>query len=118
MIRSAMSICNPLLENSCGKTAVQIMEKTLADATASNIHKHHEVYKLPNHTDRCLLERMRKDHDTMLSYLNLGVVKEKPSIDSSVAVGKKHKTKNNRISPFHRVPVDVCRIIHSLVVAH
>ena len=108
MIRSAMSICNPLLENSCGKTAVQIMEKTLADATASNIHKHHEVYKLPNHTDRCLLERMRKDHDTMLSYLNLG---------GSVAVGKKRKTKKT-ISPFHRIPVDVCRIIHSFVVAH
>jgi hypothetical protein len=151
MLRSAMSISNPLLEDARGRTAVQIMEMTLAEATASNLHNHHEiapntppwdipeVYKLPSHTDRCLLERMRKDHDTMLSYLNLGVVKEKdtmlsylnlgvvqekkPSIeyvpDVSVAVGKKRKTKKNKyISPFHRLPVDVCRIIHSFVVAH
>ena len=56
--------------------------------TASNLHNHPKPapgtppwdipprYKLPSKTDRRLLARMRKDHDAMLSYLNLSVVKK------------------------------------------
>ena len=135
MIRSAMPICNPLVEDSCGRTAAQIMEKTLAEAVASNLRppRVHDpntppwevppVFKLPSKTDGHLLERMKKDQDAMLAYLNLGVV---PSIESASEVSmeiessekndaKRKKKKKSRISPFLQLPEEVCRMIHGFI---
>ncbi|KAJ1467879.1 hypothetical protein T484DRAFT_1755540 [Baffinella frigidus] len=131
MIRSAMSMCNPLLEDSCGRSAAQIMEKTLAEAEASNLPNQNEivpgtppwdrpqVYKLPSKTDRHLLERMKKDQDAMLAYLNLDVLEKQPHIEITpdLPVKIESSEKKPRVSPFHQIPVDVCRMIHSFVVA-
>jgi hypothetical protein len=140
MIRSAMPICNPLVEDSCGRSAAQIMEKTLAEVVASNLRPPRVrdpntppwevplVFKSPSKTDGHLLERMKKDQDAMLAYLNLGVgVDDKqPSVETEPDLPvvkndkkrKKGKNKKPRISPFHQIPVDVCRIIHSFVAAN
>jgi hypothetical protein len=140
MIRSAIPICNPLVEDSCGRSAAQIMEKTLAEVVASNLRPPRVrdpntppwevplVFKSPSKTDGHLLERMKKDQDAMLAYLNLGVgVDDKqPSVETEPDLPvvkndkkrKKGKNKKPRISPFHQIPVDVCRIIHSFVAAN
>ena len=142
MLRSAIGMCNPLHEDSRGYTAVQLLEKTLAEADKSLLPNQAESTKnspmgmiirsarIPTKTDRQLLARMKKNYDDMSSYLNLGVVKEQPSIESTSKVPmeidtnsnenndkkrKKTSRKKTRISPFHNLPPEVCALIHGFI---
>ena len=144
MLRAAIPMCNPLLEDRLGCTAVQLLEKTLADAEKSllpnpptsiltRMGSSIRSARTTSKTDRHLLARMRKDYDAMSTYLNLGVVKEQPSVESASEIpmeiessekndtkrkkknDTKRKKKKSRISPFLQLPEEVCRIIHGFI---
>jgi hypothetical protein len=123
------------MEDRFGRTAVQLLEKTLADAERSLLPNpptsifHTQMgciirsARVTSKTDRHLLARMKKDYDAMSTYLNLGVV---PSIESASEVpmeiessekndAKRKKKKKSHISPFLQLPEEVCRMIHGFI---
>jgi hypothetical protein len=138
MLRAAIPLCNPLIENRFGCTAVQLLEKTLAEAERSLLPNpptsifHTQMgsiirsARVTSKTDRHLLARMKKDYDAMSTYLNLGLQKEQPSIESASEVpmeiessekndAKRKKKKKSHISPFLQLPEEVCRMIHGFI---
>jgi hypothetical protein len=142
MVRSVISSCNPLIGDGRGRTAVDIMEKTLEDegAITTKFTDSHpgepwrgkRIVTPPCKTDELLVKRMRQDHDEIAAFLNLGVVRVVPTgsmeIDTTAhpvpeTTNKKNKKKKNKkktnnntlVSPFHKLPMDVCRMIHGFI---
>jgi hypothetical protein len=138
MLRSVISRCNPLIEDGRGRTAVEILENTLAVEGAITTkwvslypdepwRSGKRLVTPPCKTDERLVKRMRQDHDEMAAFLNLSVVKVAPTSSMEIDTAhptpettskedKKKKAKNNTlVSPFLKLPVDVCRIIHGFI---
>jgi ankyrin repeat protein len=121
--KMARLLCNPLITGFHGLTALQMLERNLAKTTVwkntgqcsiSGLHKN----------DRGLLNRVRKDHDEMLTHVDRnGLVNKTNSILFSACEKKmvdaynerKAKTKARFTSIFHGLPDDVCAKIISFM---
>ena len=92
----ARPLCNPLIKCKDGCTALETLQQTL-----HGIHTRWDT--------RRLIGSMRRDHDYILTYIHRDAV-----TTSSGSVAKRLKKKaNSTMSPFWRLPDDVCRHILS-----
>ena len=114
--KGARELCNPLTTGEFGLTALLILEKTLQRNTCWTPTGHSSIAGL-HRNDRGLLQKVRKDHDDILTHVfRDGLVGDKTSVlyntqeqlDANRFNQRKAKTKARFTSPFHHLPDDVC----------